>query len=187
MRLLPIIPPSITLCLLASVTALLDPRAAWAQDPAAGTLVRVDSAPALPGHQWLLGRWRGREPEGLVIQLPDGSTALVPAARLGLIEVQREGDSRWLDGLVVGTVIGAALGLALEARACSAGSGEHPACVAHGYAAFGGIGAGLGGLIGVAAGAARHRDIWVPLKAPGAAIRITPGRHGIHASLGPGR
>jgi hypothetical protein len=60
--------------------------------------------------------------------------------------------SGWLLGAVIGAAAGAAGGLLIESAAC-AGTGERPACVAHGYLYFGLVGAGLGGIIGAAVGA----------------------------------
>lgn len=158
---------------------LIHPRDVASQLPTwvrPGARLRVTTAATSPS---LIGVFVGSSRDSLAI-ITDHS---VDTTRVGLnaarrIEVSRERRTRAGLGARIGLLTGAGAVLLVIA-----GSGDDVPPSAAGTlllcGAFGGLGAGVGGLIG--SGVAT--DVWEPVAPESARLHITPGRRGVSIGL----
>jgi hypothetical protein len=106
----------------------------------------------------------------------------LPLASVTSLEVWRERESKLAQGATLGLLIGGFAGGVFGYAVCSGDKCE--ADVGTAVAAFGGIGAGAGLLLGAAIGAASGRDRWEVVDLESVRVSLTPlGRLGLAVSV----
>jgi hypothetical protein len=166
--------------------ALIVPLAAEGQQlemPDPGTRVRVSVATDEGRPTRIVGTLVALTPDHITLRTPadDGSEFRVTRISVTHVEVSQGQHTRWLRGLGLGFLGGAAAGAALGPVLDELGNDLRPEHAAAAGAFFGGI---AGGVIGTVAGATTRVDRWhaVPLTSV-SSVRITTTRRGGSVSV----